>query len=77
MNLTTLLKDYWPVLVALVAAVGAAFVSDYRVTQVETAVTEMKGEPLKLAILERDVAQMRCEIGNVKRLLRNQPENDC
>lgn len=77
MDFGTIVKNYWPVLVATVAVIGAAYVANYRLEEVETKQSEMKGEPLKLALLQSDVSRLKCEVGNVKRLLRSQPEIDC
>ena len=77
MDFGTIVKSYWPVLVAVVAIIGAAYVADYRITEVESVQREMKGEPLKLALLQSDVTRLQCEVRNVKKLLRNQPESDC
>lgn len=77
MDFGTIVKNYWPVLVAVVAIIGAAYVADYRISEIETKQSEMKGEPLKLALLQSDVSRLKCEVQNVKRLLRSQPEQDC
>lgn len=71
------LKEYWTIIVGVLIAAGSLAVAQYRVGEVEAKLNEIKGEPLKLAILERDVGRMKCEIGNVKRILRTQPEIDC
>lgn len=71
------LKEYWTVLAGVFIAVGSLAVAQYRVGEVERSVEKLDKEPLKIAMLEREVGRLRCDIGNVKRLLRNQPENDC
>lgn len=71
------LKEFWPLIVAAAMAIASFAVADYRVEQVEAKVSEMRGEPLKLALLEADVRRLRCEIGNVKRLLKQQDEQFC
>jgi hypothetical protein len=70
-------KEWVTIAIAAVAAVGSMAVSQYRVGQVEADVKELSGDPLKLALLERDVKALGCEIKNVKRIVRNQPEQDC
>lgn len=77
MDFGTIVKNYWPVLVATVAIIGAAYVADYRLSAVEEKLRDMKGEPLKMATLEGDVKRLQCDVRNVKKLLRNQPESDC
>lgn len=71
------IKDYWSIILGVLIAAGSLAVAQYRVGEIESRLEELKGEPLKLVILERDVGRMKCEIGNVKRILRNQPEIDC
>jgi hypothetical protein len=70
-------KSLFPIAVAVVTAAGSLAVSQYRVGQVETWVSDLKDNPVKLVLLERDVKLLRCEIRNVKRIIRNQAENDC
>lgn len=70
-------KTLVPIAIAVITAAGSLAVSQYRVGQVETKVTDLKDNPLKLVLLERDVKLLRCEIRNVKRIIRNQAENDC
>ncbi len=77
MDFGTVVKNYWPVFVATVAIIGAAYVADYRLTEVEQTQREMKGEPLKLARLEDSVKRLQCDVRNVKRILKNQDEHDC
>lgn len=71
------IREFWPLIVAAAMAIASFAVANYRVEQVEAKVTELKGEPLKLALLEQDVRRLKCEVGNVKRLLKQQPEQDC
>lgn len=77
MDLGTVVKNYWPVVVAAAAIIGAAYVANYRITEVERRQTEMQGEPLKLALLQSDVLRLKCEVNNVKRLIKQQEERDC
>lgn len=73
----TAVKTYWPIVVMAAAIVGAAYVADYRIRAIEEKQSEVKGEPLKLALLEQSVKRLRCDVRNVKRLLKNQDEVDC
>lgn len=73
----TAVKTYWPIVVMAAAIVGAAYVADYRITAIEKEQSEVKGEPLKLALLQSDVTRLKCEVQNVKRLLKQQEERDC
>ncbi len=70
-------KEWITIAIASIAAIGSMAVSQYRVGQVEESVRQMSGEPLKLALLERDVRALRCEIRNLKAIVRQQPERDC
>jgi hypothetical protein len=70
-------KEWITIALAAVAAIGSMAVSQYRVGQVEETIKTMVGEPLKLALLERDVKSLRCEIRQVKAIVKNQPEKDC
>lgn len=63
--------------VALAGVVGTFAVMSWRVDDVDTRLKEMNGEPLKLALLESDVRRLKCEVVNVKRLLKNQAEDAC
>lgn len=63
--------------VAVVGVAGTFAVMNWRVDDVDQRLTELKGEPLKLALLESDVRRLKCEIGNVKRLIKQQPEENC
>ena len=78
-NRTPLLgaKEWVTIAIAATAAVGSMAVSQYRVGQVEERVHTLSGDPLKLALLEQDVTALRCDIRNLKRIVRNQPEQDC
>jgi hypothetical protein len=71
------LKEFWPLIVAAAMAIASFAVANYRVSQVEATLAATKGEPLKLALLEQEVRFLRCEIRNVKRILKSQPEQDC
>jgi hypothetical protein len=71
------LKTIVPIAIAVITAAGSLAVSQYRVGQVESRVSELKDSPVKLVLLERDVKLLRCEIRNVKRIIRNQAESDC
>jgi len=70
-------KEWITIAIAAIAAIGSMSVSQYRVGQVEETVRQLSGEPLKLALLERDVRALRCEIRNLKAIVRSQPERDC
>ncbi len=70
-------KEWITIAIAAIAAIGSMAVSQYRVGQVEETVRLMSGEPLKLALLERDVRALRCEIRNLKAIVKQLPERDC
>lgn len=65
------------ILVAVASAAGTLAVTQWRVSAVEQDVSNYKSEPLRLSRVEWEVKRMRCDVGNVKRLLKNQPETDC
>jgi hypothetical protein len=70
-------KEWITIAIASIAAIGSMAVSQYRVGQVEETVRALNGEPLKLALLERDVRSLRCDIRNLKAIIKQQPERDC
>lgn len=70
-------KTWLPLLIAAAGIVGTFAVSQFRVSQVEEQLKELKGEPLRLSILERDVRYVRCELRNIRKLLKSLPEQDC
>lgn len=71
------LKDWLTIGTAVVTGAVALALADYRVSQAENRLDEIKGEPLKLAFVEKDVGRMKCEIENVKLLLKQLPERFC
>ncbi len=71
------LKDYWSIIAGVLIAVGSLAVAQYRISEVEETIDRLNSEPLKIALLEREVGRLRCDIGNVKRIIRNQAEQDC
>ena len=71
------LKTLLPVLLVAAGVIGTFAVSQYRIDAVEEDVKSFRGEPLRLSLLERDVKLVRCEVRNVRRLLKSQPETDC
>lgn len=71
------LKDVLTIGAFLVGVVGTFVTMQNRVDGLQDQVEVLKGEPMKLAFVERDVRRLRCDVNNVKRLLKNQPENDC
>lgn len=71
------LKDIIVIGGALVAAATSFGVSQYRIDQLEETMRETRGEPLKLQRLEWRFGQLQCDVRNVKRLIKQQPEQDC
>jgi hypothetical protein len=69
-----MLKDYWAIIIAIAAAIASASVALYRIGEVES---EVRGQPLRVAVLERQVDRLGCEIDNIKKLLKNLPEVFC
>lgn len=65
------------ILVAVAGFAGTLAVSQWRINDLAEEVREAKGQPLRLSRVEWEVKQMRCDINNVKRILKNQPERDC
>jgi len=75
--MTFQLKELIAIIIAIAAAIGSFAVAQYRINDMDDQMRELRGQPLKLAILDSDVHHLKCEIGNVKRLLKQQPETDC
>lgn len=71
------LFDNWQFIVAMFAVVAASSVALYRIDDMEKRQDKIDDLPVTIAVLKRDVRSLRCETGNIKRLIRNQPENDC
>lgn len=71
------IKEYLTIGIALLGVAGTFAVSNYRIGLIETRVTKYEDDPVRLTLLERDVKALRCDIGNLKRVLKQQPERDC
>lgn len=68
----------WITLGVIAAGLISAFaVMQFQINNHQDAVDKMDEQSIDLALLKSDVKRMRCEIGNVKRLIKSQPERDC
>lgn len=67
----------WPLAVAATAIIGTYTLTEFRLAQVEQTVRQSSDQPLRLGLIENDVRRLRCDVGNVKRLIKNQVETDC
>lgn len=70
-------REWWPVIMAIFFAVASGAVALYRVSEVEAALKEIREEPVKVRELQGDVRRIKCEIGNVKNLIKSQSEVLC
>lgn len=71
------LKEVLAIAIAVVAAAGAFAVAQYRIDALNTKVEKLEDQPMRLGILESEVKRTRCDVGNIKRLIKSQPETDC
>lgn len=70
-------REWLTIALASVAAIGSMAVSQYRVGIVEEGMKALRDEPMRLTLLERDMRLLRCEIRNVKAIVKSLPERDC
>jgi len=71
------LKEILAIAIAVVAAAGAFAVAQYRIDSLNSKVEKLEDQPIRLSILENEVKRTRCDVGNIKRLIKSQPETDC
>lgn len=85
------IKDIWPVVVAAIGLVGFAYVMDYRLQAVEHTLKDVDVRDLSRRVtavetvlhdvdlrdMSRQAVALKCEVKNIKKVLKSQPEIDC
>ena len=66
------IKNYLPLAVVAAGIIGFAYLMEYRVAAIEA---DLKTADVKY--MSRQVAALKCEVKNIKKVLQQKPEIDC
>jgi hypothetical protein len=70
---------YWPIVLTAAGLIGVSYVAHYRLAETEKDVAAIEAD-LKAADvkhLSRQVASLKCDVKNLKKILQQKPEVDC